>query len=591
METKGYRFSDSLPKIGVRIIVDGRRNGIRERIEGPTRALALNVKTLIESTLRHPSGEPVEVVISSTPVGGVYEATKVSHEFKTQGVGAVISITKAWAYASELLEMDKHLPQAIWGFNGSERPGAVFLAGAIAASEQKGLPIFKIYGCDVQDADDDSVPEDVAAQLLLFSRCALAVAVMRGKSYLSMGTVSMGIGGSIVIPELFQEYFGMRNEYVDMTEFLRRIEKRIYDPAEYEKALAWVKNHCRECEDPNEPSAQQSCEQKDAVWEFVVKMALIAKDLMTGNEALREHGYAEEANGHNAIAGGFQGQRQWTDYYPNGDFMEAILNSSFDWNGRRQPYIIATENDSLNGMSMLLGHLVTGQCQVFADVRTYWSPSAIRRVCCTDTLDESLMNGFVYLTNSGAAALDGCGWAGSKPFYDMDDRDVLDCLNATTWGAGKLAAFRGGGFSSNFETVGNLPITMSRLNYIKGQGPVLQIAEGYSLTIEESIKKVLVARTDPTWPKTFFVPTLTNTGAFKDTYTFMKRWGANHASLCIGHIGDRLITLASMLRIPVYMHNIAEERILRPGAWDAFGTLDTESADFRACQCFGPLYK
>ena len=586
-----YRFSGQLPKIGIRVIVDGRRNGVREKIEGPTFELANNVKSLIENNLRHPSGEKVEAIISSTSIGGVFEAAKVSQEFKEQNVGAIISISKAWAYASEVIEMDKELPQAIWGFNGSERPGAVFLAGAIAASEQKGLPIFKIYGRDVQDATDNSVPDDVAKQILHFAKCAIAVATMKGKAYLSMGGTCMGIGGSIVIPELFQDYFGMRNEYVDMTEFVRRIEQEIYDKEEYERALKWTKEHCKECADPNPKEIQQSREKKDKVWEFCVKAALIAKDLMCGNDKLKEIDRIEESCGHYAIAGGFQGQRQWTDHFPNTDFMESILNSCFDWNGVREPYIIATENDSLNAMSMLMGHLVTGQSQMFADVRTYWSPTAIKRVCGRDNLPSSLEDGFIYLTNSGAAALEGCGLAGIKPFYEMTDEDVDNCLKATTWGAGKLATFRGGGFSASFETKGGLPLTATRLNYIKGLGPALQIAEGYTIELEDDIKRTLVARTDPTWPKTFFSPRLTGKGAFKDTYTVMKKWGANHASLCFGHIGDKLITLASMLRIPVYMHNVEEDRIIRPAAWDAFGTENYEAADFSACKNFGPLYR
>jgi L-fucose isomerase len=591
MSLKGRRFSQPPPSIGIRVIVDGRRNGVRERVEKPTRALADQVKKLIEANLRHPCGDPVEAVVSSVAIGGVYEAAKVSQEFSQRNVGAVISVTKAWAYASELLEMDGRLPQAIWGFNGSERPGAVFLAGAIAASEQKGLPVFKIYGRDVQDSTDDSIPNDVAEQLLHFARCALAVASMKGKSYLSMGSVCMGIGGSIVMPELFQDYFGMRNEYVDMTEFTRRIERGIYSREEYEKAIEWVRVNCAECDDPNPQEIRQSREAKDKVWEFSVKMALIARDLTAGNDELERMGFAEEAAGHNAAAAGFQGQRQWTDHFPNGDFMEAILNSPFDWNGARQPYIVATENDSLNALTMLLGHLLTGQSQIFADVRTYWSPSAIKRVCGLDSLDEDLKDGFIYFSNSGAAALDGSGLAGGKAWYEFNESDVRKCLKAVSWGAGKLATFRGGGFSSNFETVGGLPMTAARLNYVRGLGPVLQLAEGYSLELEAKIKETVVARTDQTWPRTFFRPILTGAGAFRDAFTLMKRWGSNHASLCFGHIGDRLATIASMLRIPVCMHNISEERIIRPSAWDSFGTENLEPADFRACEAFGPLYK
>ena len=594
---KGYRFCDQLPKIGIRVIVDGRRNGVRERIEEPTQQLAQAVKKIIEDNIRHSSGERVQAIISSTSIGGVSEAVKVSDEFKRANVGAVISITKAWAYAAEVIEMDKTLPQAIWGFNGSERPGAVYLAGAIATSEQKGLPIFKIYGRDVQDAIDNSVPEDVTEQILHFAKCALAVATMRNKSYLSMGGVCMGIGGSIVIPELFQEYLNMRNEYVDMVEFIRRIDREIYDKEEYSRAMDWVKANCNEAPDPNPQDLQLDKEQKAANWEFIVKMTLIARDLMVGNDKLKDMGYLEEGEGHNAILAGFQGQRQWTDHLPNGDFMEAILNSSFDWNGIRQPYIVTTENDSLNGLSMLFGHLLTDTAQIFADVRTYWSANAIKRVCNLDILPDNLEDGFIYLTNSGAAALDGSGNMIDdnnntvKPHYTVTEQDAIACIEATSWGAGKLATFRGGGFSSAYETKGNMPMTMVRLNYIKGLGPVIQLAEGFSLEIQEDIKNIIVSRTDPTWPKTFFSPILNRTNAFKDTYTVMKKWGSNHCSIAYGHIGDKIITLASMLRIPVSMHNVGNDRIIRPSAWYSFGNEGLESADYRACKTFGPLYK
>jgi L-fucose isomerase and related proteins len=581
----------SSPRIGIRVIVDGRRGGVRDFVEEPTRRLAQNVKKLIEENLRLPSGEKVEAAVSSTAIGGVAECERVSAEFRKENVGAVIGISKAWAYAAEVFETDKTLPQAIWGFNGSERPGAVFLAGAAAVGDQKGLPVFKIYGRDVQDSSDDSIPEDVARDILSFSRAALAVALMKNKSYLSMGGVCMGIGGSIVNPDLFHDYFGMRCEYVDMTEFVRRIERKIYDEKEYAGALEWTKKNCPESPDPNAPEKRQSREQKDAIWEFIVKMTLIARDLMIGNPELEKSGFGEEALGHSAIAAGFQGQRQWTDHFPNGDFMEAILNSPFDWNGLRTPFTLATENDSLNALTMLMGRLLTGRSQLFADVRAYWSPASISRVTGIKALPDNLKDGFLYLSNSGAAALDGSGEAGIKTHYEMSEVDIERCLKAVKWGAGKLSTFRGGGFSSSFETRGGLPATMSRLNYVKGLGPVLQIAEGYTLTLPEDIKKIIVARTDPTWPKTFFSPILTGKGAFISVYDVMKKWGANHCSLSFGHIGDSLITLASMLRIPVSTHNVPREKIFRPSAWDSFGTDSLENADFLACKNFGAIYK
>lgn len=593
---EGFRLQGSLPKIGIRVIVDGRKS-VREKIEGPTLKQARQVKELLESNLFHASGEKVEVILSETPIGGAVEAARVKEQFDREGVGVVISISRAWAYAAEVIEMDPLVPQAIWGFNGSERPGAVYLAGAIATSEQKGIPIFKIYGKDVQDEDDYSIPEDVAQHLIEFSKAAIAVTTMKNKSYLSIGTVCMGIGGSIIIPDLFHEYFGMRVEYVDMTELVRRIGEEIYDKEEFDKALKWKKLNCKETEDPNPPEIQESRKRKDKNWETVIKMCLIVKDLMVGNPKLKDLGYEEEAKGHNAIVAGFQGQRQWTDNFPNGDFMEAMLNSSFDWNGIRQPYIVATENDSLNGMSMLFGHLLTGTAQVFADVRTYWSHNAIKRVSRIDKLPDPLNNGFIYLTNSGAAALDGCGEMNREgnpvmlPHWEISSEDVESCIKSTKWGPAKLSTFKGGGFSSSYLTKGDMPITISRLNYVKGIGPVFQIAEGYTVDLDYNISKTIINRTDPTWPKTFFVPRINGRGVFKDVYTVMKNWGSNHCSFTYGHIGHSLITLASMLRIPVMMHNVEEERIFRPSAWNAFGTNSLESADYRACINFGPLYK
>lgn len=529
-------------------------------------------------------------------MAGASEAARVKEEFLKNNVGAIISVTKAWAYGAEVLEMDSTIPQAVWGFNGSERPGSVYLAGAIGTSEQKGLPIFKIYGRDVQNATDSSVPKDVKEQILMFSKAAVAVTTMKNTSYLSMGSVSMGIGGSIIIPELFQEYFGMRNESVDMSEFIRRIEREIYDKDEYERALKYVKKTCVEMADPNDESVQFTKEEKEENWRFCIKMAIIARDLMIGSEKLREMGYLEEAEGHNAIVAGFQGQRHWTDHFPNGDFLEAVLNSSFDWNGVRQPFIVATENDSLNGLSMLLGHLLTGTSQIFADVRTYWSPEALKRISGKEDLPDSLKQGFIYLTNSGSAPLDGCGEMKDgeeyliKPHWKINEEDVEACQKATKWGPAKLVSFRGGGFSSSFKTRAGLSLTMVQLNFIKGQGPVLQIAEGHSISIGE-LEDLVIARTDPTWPKTFFIPNLVDKPAFKDVYSVMKKWGSNHCSICYGHVGDNLITLASMLRIPVSMHNVSDERIFRPSVWDSFGTDSLQLADYLACKNYGPLYK
>jgi L-fucose isomerase len=583
------------PKIGIRPAIDGRRKGVRELLEDTTFGMARSVAEFLSANLRHPNGLPVECVIADSCIGGVAEAARAAAKFAREGVGVSLTVTPCWCYGSETMDIDPLIPKAIWGFNGTERPGAVYLAATLAAHAQKGLPAFGIYGHDVQDIGDTAIPGDVQEKLLRFARAGLGVAWMRGKSYAAMGGVSMGIAGSIVDQPFFESYLGMRVESIDMSEFTRRIEEDIFDPEEYERALAWVKANCPEGEDTNPPERQHSRAQKDRDWEISVKMFLIARDLMVGNPRLAEIGYGEEALGHNAIAGGFQGQRQWTDHFPNGDFMEAILNSSFDWNGIRAPYIFATENDALNGVSMLLGNLLTGTAQIFADVRTYWSPAAVKRVTGYD-LSGAASGGFLHLINSGPAALDATGQQeiggrpAMKPYWEITPEEVRRCLQATTWHAGLLGYFRGGGWSTRFRTRGGMPVTMCRLNLVKGLGPALQIADGYTIELPAEVHDTLDRRTDPTWPTTWFVPNVTGHGPFRDVYTVMNNWGANHGAISYGHIGADLITLASMLRIPVYMHNVPEEMVFRPHAWTAFGAMDPVGADFRACANFGPLY-
>jgi L-fucose/D-arabinose isomerase len=590
------RWLGSLPKIGIRPAIDGRRQGVRESLDEQTMSMARAVADLLTTRLRHPNGQPVECVIADTTIGGVAEAAACAEKFARAGVGLSITVTTSWCYGSETMDMDPLIPKAIWGFNGTERPGAVYLAAVLAAHNQKGLPAFSIYGRDVQDAGDTRIPADVQAKLLRFARGGLAVASMRGNSYLSMGSVSMGIAGSIVNQPFFEDYLGMRVEVVDMSEFIRRMQEGIYDPLEFDKAYAWVRKNCPEGIDYNPPAMQRSREQKDADWATSIKMAMIARDLMVGNPRLAELGFGEEALGHNAILAGFQGQRQWTDFMPNGDFMEAILNTSFDWNGIRQPYIVATENDSLNGACMLFGHLLTSTAQIFSDVRTYWSPAAIQRV--TGVGPTGLAEGGVlHLINSGPTALDGTGQMeidgkpAIKPFWQVTEAEVMRCLDATRWCAGVTEYFRGGGWSSDFLTRGGMPVTMSRLNLVHGLGPVLQLAEGYIVDLPDEVHRILDERTNPSWPTTWFVPRLTGHGPFRDVYSVMNHWGANHGALCYGHIGADLISLAAMLRIPVFMHNVPEEAIFRPSTWNAFGTHDLEGADFRACANFGPLYK
>lgn len=590
------RYVGEFPKIGIRPTVDGRRRGVRESIEPQAMNLAKAVADFLSENLFYFNGESVQCVIADTCIGSVTEAASCAEKFKREGVGVSITVTPSWCYGIETMDMDPHIPKAVWGFNGTERPGAVYLAAVLAAHNHKGLPAFGIYGKDVKDAGDTTIPEDVQDKLLKFAKAGLVVAMLRGKSYLSIGSVSMGISASIVKDDFFQEYLGMRNEYVESVEFLRRMELEIYDTSEYEKAYGWVKENFIIGEDINEEEFQRTAEQKEKDLQISIKMALIARDLMIGNVKLKEIGYEEESLGHNALIAGFQGQRQWTDHYPNGDFMEAILNSSFDWNGRRAPYILATENDCMNGVTMSFGHLLTNTAQVFADVRTYWSPDAVTRVTGKAPTNRAA-KGFIHLINSGPAALDGTGRQSKdgqpaiKPFWEVTDEEVKACIKNTQLRTANTGYFRGGGYSTDFTTRGEMPVTITRLNYIKGLGPVLQLAEGYTVELGEDMHNSLDLRTDPTWPTTWFVPNLTGEGAFTDVYSVMNNWGSNHCVVSYGHVGDEFITLASMLRIPVNMHNVSPERVYRPSTWNMFGTEESEQADFRACKAFGPLYK
>jgi len=589
------RYVGAWPKIGIRPAIDGRRNGVRESLEGQTMGLARAAAEFLSSNLRYPDGQPVQCVIPDDCIGGVVEAARAAELFSREGVGVSLTVTPCWCYGSETMDMDPLTPKAVWGFNGTERPGAVYLAAVLAGHAQKGLPAFGIYGRDVQDAGDGTIPADVQEKLLRFARAALAAAIMRGKSYLSLGGVSMGIAGSIVDQGFFERYLGMRVEAVDMSELTRRIDEGIFDPAEFERAHKWVRANCREGADRNSPDQTRSREQKDRDWQTVVKMTLIARDLLVGNARLTELGFGEEAMGHNAILGGFQGQRQWTDHSPNGDFMEAILNSSFDWDGIRAPYVLATENDSLNGASMLFGYLLTNTAQVFADVRTYWSPEAVRRVT-GHTLEGRAAGGVIHLINSGAATLDAAGHTQSdgrpamKPFWEITEAEAAATVKAINWYPAVTGYFRGGGFSSGFVSPGGMPVTMARINLVHGVGPVLQLAEGWTVELPPKVHDTLDKRTDPTWPTQWFAPTLTGSGAFRDVYSVMAAWGANHCAMSYGHIGEDLISLAALLRIPVSMHNVPGEKLFRPSVWSSLGTADPEGADYRACANFGPVY-
>lgn len=583
------------PAIGIRPIIDGRWGGIREGLEAQTRQMAQSAKELIEKNVFYTDGSPARVVVFDGTIGGGAEAARCKEYFDTQNVVGTLSVTPCWCYGSETIDLDPYTVKAVWGLNGTERPGAVYLAAAMAVHAQRGLPAFAIYGKDVQDKDDKTIPEDVAEKILRFARSAIAVGCMRNKAYVGLGSVAMGIGGSFLDGNLMQKYFGIRAEWVDMTEITRRITLGIYDKEEYEKELDWIKKNCKEGIDTN--ANPKSREEKDKQWEFIAKMTLVVKDIMLGNPKLNEIGWHEEALGRNAILGGFQGQRMWTDWLPNGDFTEAMLNTSFDWNGKKEPFILATENDTLNGMSMLLEKLLNQRASIFADVRTYWSPDAVKRVTGW-TPEGKAKDGFIHLINSGAAALDGTAMAKDengnptiKQWWNIDNDDIKSIMDKTDWCQANLGYFRGGGFSSHFKTEAEIPVTMVRMNMVDGLGPVLQIAEGYTVTVPDKVQDILWNRTDPTWPSTWFVPNLTGKGAFKDVYSVMANWGANHGAFTYGHIGADIITLASMLRIPVSMHNVDEDKIFRPHAWSAFGTKDKEGADYRACMNYGALYK
>ncbi|GFI16063.1 MAG: L-fucose isomerase [Lachnospiraceae bacterium] len=593
------RMIGDYPVIGIRPTIDGRRGylKVRESLEEQTMNMAKSAAKLFTENLKYSNGEPVKVVIADTTIGRVGETAACAEKFKKEGVSITLTVTPCWCYGAETMDMDPMTIKGVWGFNGTERPGAVYLASVLATHAQKGLPAFGIYGHDVQNADATDIPADVEEKLLRFGRAAVAAATMRGKSYLQIGSICMGIGGSIIDPAFIEEYLGMRVESVDEVEIIRRMTEEIYDKAEFEKALAWTKEKCKEGFDKNPEAVQKTPEEKEKDWEFVVKMMIIIKDLMNGNQNLPE-GREEEMVGHNAIAAGFQGQRQWTDFYPNCDFPEALLNTSFDWNGAREPYVLATENDVLNGLGMMFMKLLTNRAQIFADVRTYWSPEAVKKATGYDLEGVAKdAGGFIHLINSGAACLDACGQAKDaqgngvmKPWYEVTEEDQEAILNATTWNAADFGYFRGGGFSSRFVTEAEMPVTMIRLNLVKGLGPMLQIAEGWTVKLPEEVTDVLWKRTDYTWPCTWFAPRTTGEGAFKTAYDVMNNWGANHGAISYGHIGADLITFCSMLRIPVAMHNVPEEKIFRPAAWNAFG-MDKEGQDFRACQNYGPLYK
>jgi len=588
---------NAFPKVGIRPIIDGRRRGVRESLEDQTMNMAKAAAKLISSNLKYPDGTPVECVIADTTIGGRFEAAQCANKFAANNVGVSLSVTPCWCYGTETMDLDPQIPKAVWGFNGTERPGAVYLACMLAGYAQRGMPAYGIYGHEVQNRDEtEKIPDDVKEKILRFAKAGLAVAMMKGKSYLSIGSSAMGIAGSFVDVDFMQDYLGLAPENMDECEILRRIEEGIYDKEEYERAIAWMKKNLKEGKDYNPAKIQKSRAEKDKDWEFIAKMAIIVRDMMAGNQKLKEMGFGEEAVGRNAIAGGFQGQRQWTDHWPNGDVAEALCNSSFDWNGKKMPQILATENDSLNGICMLLMWLLTNKAQMFADVRTYWSDAAVKRATGKG-LPKEAKAGIIHLLNSGSCCLDAAGEMKEKgksvfkDWWNVTQKDIDSTLKATKWVPAGVEYFRGGGFSSSFLTPKGIPLTMTRISIVKGLGPVLQIAEGWSVTLDPKQQKTLMERTNPEWPCTWFTPRLTGKGFFKDVYSVMNAWAANHGAISYGHIGADLITLASMLRIPVAMHNVPEEKVFQPHCWGLFGSSDDPTgADYRACANFGPLY-
>ena len=593
--TDSYGPLRPFPAVGIRPTIDGRRDGVRESLEGQVFAMAQSAAELISANLRYPDGSPVRCVVAETCIGGAAEAASTARQFAKEGVGVSLTVTPCWCYGSETMDLDPHTPKAVWGFNGTERPGAVYLAAVLAAHAQKGVPAFGIYGQDVQDAGDTSIPADVKAKILQFVRAGLAVAQMKGRSYLSVGGTSMGIAGSIVNHDFFQKYLGMRVESIDMVEVLRRMERGVVDGAETEKALKWVEKNCQPGPDINPPKRQHSDARKAQEMKTCVQMTQIIRDLMVGNPRLAELGFGEEALGHDAIAGGFQGQRHWTDHLPNGDFAEAMLNTSFDWNGPRSPYVVATENDSLNAVPMLFGRLLTNTAQVFCDVRTYWSPAAVKRVT-GHALSGQAKNGIIHLINSGPAALDGIGAMKAKgkpafkPFWEITEADVTATMKSVTWCPAVDEYFRGGGFSTNYKTLGGIPVTMTRLSLVDGLGPILQVIEGWTVELPGKVHQTLDGRTNPTWPTTWFAPRLTASGPTSTVYGIMAGWSANHCALTFGHVGGDFASLAALLRIPVAMHNLADEQLFRPASWGLFGAGDAQGADYRACAAYGPIY-
>ena len=588
---------NKFPRVGIRPIIDGRRRGVRESLEDQTMAMAKAAAKLISDNLRYPDGSPVECVIADTTIGGRFEAAQCANKFRDSNVGVSLSVTPCWCYGTETMDVDPTIPKAVWGFNGTERPGAVYLACMLAGYAQRGMPAYGIYGHEVQNRDESSkIPADVAEKILRFAKAGLAVAMMKGKSYLSIGTSAMGIAGSFVDVNFMQDYLGIAPENMDECEILRRIEEGIYDKEEYKKAIAWMRKNLKEGKDYNPAKIQKSRAEKDKDWEFIAKMAIIVRDMMAGNPKLKEMGFGEEAVGRNAIAGGFQGQRQWTDHWPNGDVAEVMCNTSFDWNGKKMPQILATENDSLNGICMLLMWLLTNKASMFADVRTYWSDAAVKRATGKG-LPKDAKAGIIHLLNSGSCCLDAAGEmkekgkAVFKNWWDVTQKDIDATLKATKWVPAGVEYFRGGGFSSSFLTPKGMPLTMIRISIVKGQGPVLQIAEGWSVTLDPKQQKTLMERTNPEWPCTWFTPRLTGKGFFKDVYSVMNAWAANHGAIAYGHIGADLITLAAMLRIPVAMHNVPDADVYRPHCWGLFGADDPIGADYRACANFGPIYR
>ncbi len=590
-----------VPTLAITPVADGRVSAYEDNTER-TWMMVDKVRQLIENNVALPDGTPVRVVVPPEIVYGARTGALAQAHYTREGVSANIWVSRSWAYSDELMSACQGIgssewQQAAYGLNQTDRPGAVWLKAFTAAMDEKKRPIFCVYSPDLED-ENQALSPFVAERLLRFARCAMALAEMRGKNYLGIGGVSMGIIGSDVRRNLMLDYLGMGTAAYDMVGIRGRIDKGFYDHEELERAVTFFKRHLK-----IQMGSGKRPLPKDALLRETLRMTMIVRDLMVGNERLADssvakaHGFTanvEHAQGYNAIAAGTQGQRQWTDLYPNFDVAESVLCSSFDWNGYRGPMFVATENDSKNAIGMLVAGLITGLPQLFADIRTNWTPASIRKVTGKN-VDRLCPNGIIDKRNSGAGALDYAidlykvaGVSKKKPVQELtavirNDRviqkKIMDAaLRATIYMGAELTYFPGDGLSSHFRTPGNLPMTAYRYNTI-GDRLTCSVVEGDTVELPATVADHISNATNRTWPESYWAPR--NMSSFE----YMSRIGPNHDANSFGYIGADLITLNAMLRIPVDMHNIDKRDIFRPTLWDRCG-----ADDFRACTLLGPLY-